>query len=203
MITYNDYPSLLFTSFDKETAPEELPFEVANEKALTFLSKSKGFNEMFGYIAAKNSLQKENTTTNYYFDNEIATKIDSDDYFRNRHFGDFFSNYVKAKHGTIMFKEGGQYVYLLLGHKETKALKKVNGRYICTAMFKTNFFIGFEEAIITEKGISVLPTGYYESGMDVGGFLSFVIITLEYASGFADLPIFQSNTIKEKIYCLR
>jgi len=200
-INYNDYPTLLFTSFNKEDAPNELPFEVKNEGIGEYLSWCEGFKGMFGYIAACNSIEKKNTTTNFTFDDAMFRKIDRDDNFRYVQFRQFFENYVKAKHGSILLKEGGTYVYLLLGQKETKALKKMDGRYICTAFFKSNYFIGFEEAFVTDQGLRVLNTGYYDGGMDAGGYLSFVVVTLSYAHN-KELKIYDSETVKETIYIL-
>ena len=201
-INYNDYPTLLFLSYDKDTAPTELPFEVAHVGAREYLTARKGFQEMFAYIAVQNSLQKHNTTTNFLLEDEMFHKVDSNDYFRENQFRNFFSSYAKKKHGTILFKGGGQYVYLLLSTQETKALKHADGRYICAAFFKNNFFIGFEEAIITSRGLSVLPTGHYEGGMDKGGYLSFAIISLAYAEGRA-LDVYQSDKVQEQIFILK
>jgi len=192
---------LLFLSFDKETAPAELPFEVMNEKGGKALSK-EGFQEMFAYINVENTFRKGNSTTNYLLSDGLFTKIDSDEAFRNKLFRYFFSHYVGSKHGMALYKNGGQYVYMLLGEKETKAVKNEEGRYICAAMFVKNLFIGFEEAVITERGLEVLPTGHYEMGMPVGGYLSFVIVTLAYVEGLGELPIYKSDAVKEKIYLL-
>jgi hypothetical protein len=203
MVNYNDYPTLLFLSYDRDTAPDELPFEVGNENVREYLSRCKGFQDMFANIAAKNSLQKENTTTNYLLTDTLFHKIDDDYYFRNLYFGDFLAEYVKGKSGTIRFRDGGQDAYMLLGNKESKEWKKVKGRYICTALFMKNFFIGFEEAVITEKGLSVLPTGHYEGGMNIGGYLSFVLIALAYANSLKEMPLYESEKIKERVYELK
>ena len=201
-INYNDYPTLLFLSFDKDTAPPELPFECSREEVREFLSTCRGFQEMFAYIAVVNTLCKQNTTTNYLLNDSLFSRIDSDDSLREKCFKSFFSNNITAKHGAILFKNSGQYVYLLLGKEETKALKKVDGHYLCAALFRSNFFIGFEEAIITSHGLSVFPTGHYEAGMDRGGYLSFVAVTLGLAGNQINLPVYQSEKIKETIYIL-
>lgn len=198
-ITYNDYPSLLFLSYNKDNAPEELPFEVASLPVKNFLANSKGYHNLFGYIAVKNSLENKNTTTNYLLDDRLFHRIDSDDHFRNEQFKNFFFQYVKPSHGVILFKEGGQYVYLLLGKNETKSLKNKDGRYIAVALFKGNFFIGFEEGFITDRGIDVLPSGHYEGGMDRGGYISFCVITLAYANK-KQLQVHKTDTVKETMF---
>ena len=200
-VTYNDYPSLLFLSYNKDNAPEELPFEVASLQVRDYLTSCKGYQELFAYIAVKNTIEGRNTTTNYLLSDSTFTKIDSNDSFRNEQFRNFFSEYVKPQHGAILFKQGGQYVYLLLGKNETKQLKNREGRYIAVTLFKGNFFIGFEEGIITDRGIDVMQTGHYEAGMDVGGYISFCIITLAYANK-KTLQAYESITIKEPIYLL-
>ena len=67
------------------------------------------------------------------------------------YFADFFTENIKPKHGVILFKDSGQYVYMLLGGHETKKLKGVNGRYIAVALFRENIFIGFEEGCKLRK----------------------------------------------------
>lgn len=200
-ITYNEYPTLLFLSYNDENAPEELPFEVASLQVKAFLSNCIGYQEMFAYIAVKNSIENKNTTTNYLLSDRMFNLVEHNETFRNTHFRNFFKEYVIPQRGTILMKNGGQYVFLLLGKNETKAFKKRDGRYMATALFRENFFIGFEEAIIGEKGIEVMQTGHYEAGMDVGGYLSFCIISLAYAHK-KSLPDYKSDTIKEKIYML-
>ena len=198
-INYNNYPTLLFLSYSKENAPEELPFEVASVGVRDYLIKTPGYQELFAYIAAMNSLKEENTNTNYLLNDNLFAQIDNNEYLRNENFKKFFTEYVKPKHGSIIFKNGGQYVYLLLGKNETKKLKGKDGRYMAVALFRNNFFIGFEEAIITDRGMQVMETGRYDGGMDIGGYLSFCITTLSYANN-KELPVYKSQTILEKIY---
>lgn len=200
-IGYNEYPSVLYTSFQKEDAPQELPFEVVNEKTHNYLSQCTGFREMFALIAVKNTLNKGNACVYFYLEDNLFGKIDGYDYFRNSQFRNFFSSYVKPKCGAILFHDSGQYVYMLLGKQETKKLKNRNGRYIAVALFKKNVFIGFEEGIILDEGgVDVFPTGEYASGMDRGGFISFVLITLAYAG---DGPHTVMDTkLKETVYKL-
>lgn len=199
-IKYNNYPTLLFTSFLKDDAPSELPFEVVSEDVRNYLAGCKGFSDMFALIAAKNTVKNSNSNRYYYLNDSLFKDVDSNDYFRNRYFADFFTENIKPKHGVILFKDSGQYVYMLLGGHETKKLKGVNGRYIAVALFRENFFIGFEEGYIKEDGIQVAPTGNYENGMNVGGYISFVLITLGYA-GDKPHPLVGTST-KENIFLL-
>ena len=181
MITYNTNPTLLHTSFDKDDAPTELPFKVEDKHVASYLTTCAGYNEMFAIITVKNSLAKKNSCTHFYLDDALFHKIDSDNYFRTKNFNIFQSEYIKPKYGVINFQEGGQYVYLLLGVNDTKTYKRLKGRYIAVALLKEDFLIGFEEAIITEKGIEVPESGVYSNGMDKGGYISFVAITLAHA----------------------
>jgi len=115
-ITYNDYPALLYTSFTKNDAPEELPFNVSNTRARDYLSKCSGFNNMFTFIGAFNSMVKENTTTNYIIDDRLFRKMDGVDMkFCEIQYDNFFRYDVKEKRVVVMFREGGNYVYMLLG----------------------------------------------------------------------------------------
>lgn len=202
MITYNEYPLLLFTSFDKDNAEDELPFKVQEESIIKYLSGSRGFNEMLALIGVKNTIMKGNSNTNYYLEDNLFERVDNDSDFRNRNFASFFSQKPKPENGVIMFKGRGQYVYLLLSETETRQMKEKKGMYFAVALFKNDFFIGFEEGYIQARGIEVENSGYYASGMDKGGYISFVIVTLSYAAG-KELPILTAPGVKERIYELK
>ena len=198
-VTHSKYPSLLFLSYNEEDAPDELPFEVASVRVRDYLEQCTGYHELFAYAAAKNSLEGRNTALNYLLPDQLYQKVDGATQFRNEHFQAFFTSYVKPQHGVILLPRGGQYVFLLLGKHETKQLHNQAGRYMAVALFKENFFIGFEECLITEKGIQVFQTGHYEGGMDVGGYISFCIITLAYANG-RQLKELELPGVRETIY---
>lgn len=200
MIDYNNYPLLLHTSFTREDVPTELHFEVVSVEVREYLSKCNGYSELFGIIGAKNTLKREDSNTHFYLEDKLFHKIDSDDHFRRQQFSNFFSDYIKPKNGTILFKDGGQYLYLLLGVQETGKLKKRNGRYIAVALFQGDLFIGFEEGYITERGVQVEHTGHYENEMPVGGYISFVLVTLAFA-GDKQHELFE-NATTEIIYKL-
>lgn len=201
MIGYNDYPLVLHTSFTKEDAPEKLWFEVEDEQIRNYLANCKGFQEMFVLFAVKNTQKCNNSNTHFYLDDSLFHKIDANDFFRQQQFSNFLSHYIKPKNGVILFKDNGQYVYMLLSKDETKKIKGRDGRYIAVAFFKQNYFVGFEEGIITEKGIEVLQTGHYYHGMDKGGYISFVLITLAYA-GDNEHPFLKETKFKENVYAL-
>ena len=201
-VSYNDYPALLFTSFNNEDAPKEIPFDVRNTGARDYLSRSDGFKDMFLYIRACNSVLKGNTTTNYVMDKRLFRKIDGGDLkFCANQYDDFFKGDVEPKHGTVMFMEEGCFVYLILGNRVTMKLKGMDGHYICAAFFKKNFLLGFEEGIITDKGLLIMNSGYYEGGKDTGVYLSFTVVTLQYAKN-KNLRLYETDRVKEKIYIL-
>lgn len=200
MITYSKFPLLLYTSYDKETAPEDLPFEMPDEATLQKVKQSQGFGKLFAYIATRNSLENKNTCTYFYLTNYTFNLVEFDAHFRNENFKNFFSEYVTPKRGCITFGEGGgTYVYVLLSVQETKALYNKNARYIGVAFFKENIFLGFEEGFIMQKNVEVVPNGIYIGGMDKGGYLSFCLITLAYANG-RNLKTIASQVIRETIY---
>lgn len=199
-ISYNEYPTLLFTSFRQDDAPEGLPLKVVTPQVLSFLKGCVGFNEMFALIAIKNTECKGNSNIHYCLGDKLYHKVDSDDSFRNQYFGNVFKEYIKPKHGVILLPYGGQYVYMFLEEKETQIVKNHRGRYIAVAFFIQDTFAGFEEGYITEEGIRVLNTGHYEGGMNQGGYISFVLITLAYAGDKA-YPLAETN-VSENIYQL-
>ncbi|MBX3253894.1 MAG: hypothetical protein KF862_07100 [Chitinophagaceae bacterium] len=191
MITYNTYPSLLFLSYDKDSAPEELPFEVDSIETRKYLEGCQGYQEMFGIMASLNSFGQK--PTHYWINNKRFNDIEYSDSFRNSHFRNFLSSLpVSIQYGCICFKEGGQYVYLYL--PADKDIKKVGGAYIATALFKRNAFIGFEEAVL-DGGFGVMSGGFYKGGMDRGGYLSFVSISLSFfRDNTSELPAVINNT---------
>lgn len=199
MINYNDYPFILHTSFYKDDAPETLPFEVFSEDVRKYLLSAKGFHELFDFIAIKNTLKKENANTYLHLNDYQFSKVENDNSFRNDMFSFFFKNYIHQQNGVILLAKGGQYVYMLLGVQESKKIKNVNGRYIAAALFIKDVFIGFEEAIIQDKGISIIPSGHYENDMPVGGYISFVMITLSYASK-SNLKKLENLQVSEQIF---
>ncbi|GEM63939.1 hypothetical protein SF1_19210 [Sphingobacterium faecium NBRC 15299] len=196
MINYTRYPSLLFLSYDKDNAPEELPFEVDSLDIRNYLANCSGYGEMFAIIASFNSYGY--APTHYWLNNKNFSDVEFNDNFRNSHFKDFIlSEPAEIQYGCICFKDGGQYVYLYLPPDKAK-IKGIQGAYLCTALFKENLFIGFEEAIVN-KGFSVIPSGYYSGGMDIGGYLSFVSICLSFFSKGTGNISKEINMTKERI----
>lgn len=203
-ITYSKFPLLFYLSYDKESAPDELPFEVVSTEVRYYLGNAKGFHDLFAYIAVKNTLEKEKRIThnNYSISDSLFHKIDRDECFRATEFLKVFKEYIKPSTGTIIFKDGGQYVYWLLGVQETKVLKGENGQYIAIAFFKENLFIGFEEAIVTNNDLQIMKTGHYSDNMDIGSHLSFVLIFLGYLHQKTAFPLLsnEKNKTSEIIY---
>lgn len=195
MITYKNYPALLFCSYDKDNAPDELPFVMPDTETLQRVSVSKGFQQLFSFIAVKNTMKAE--SNNYFLQESIFNKVEFNPDFRNEQFSSFITEYVKPKYGCILFKSGGTYVYNLLGVNDTKNLHKKDGRYISVALFKEDVFLGFEEAIITKKGVEVFNTGIYTGGMEIGGYISFCMIVLAYSKN--KTSILELDSVSEKI----
>lgn len=198
MITYNNYPSLLFLSYNKDNAPEELPFQVASESVLRFLFGSEGYNEMFAIFTSLNSLSMK--PRHFWLNNKNFKDVEYNLNFRNSHFSEFLSSEQKeVQYGVICFKDGGQYVYLYLPPGKAKMKGIESDGYLATALFKGNVFIGFEEAIVG-RGLSVMPTGYYEGGMDIGGYLSFTIVCLSFFASGCTRAGSNINNTKEDIW---
>lgn len=197
MINYNQYPSLLFLSYNKDNAPEHLPFEVSSPDVLTYLSDCAGYQEMFGIIASLNTLGLN--PKHFWLNNRVFNDVEYDMNFRNSKFRNFLlSPPEQIQYGCICFKDGGQYVYLYLPKDKAK-IKGLDKAYLCTALFKENLFIGFEETLV-DRGFSVMPTGHYSGGMDIGGYLSFVSICLSFFSKDAKVVGAAINQTSETIY---
>lgn len=59
-INYNDYPTLLFTSFLKDDALLEMPYEVVSEDMRNYLTICKEYSDMFALITVKNTVKISN-----------------------------------------------------------------------------------------------------------------------------------------------
>ena len=202
MITYNDYPFLLFFSQDFQTKFDELTFLTSCEEANQFLSNSRGWHEMFTIATSLNTLNKKDTSTNYLVTPETVDLYHNDKKFRYYQFHDFCKSDIKTQYGTLLFPNGGQFVYVVLGKPETKVVKNLNGNYLCAANYQSNLFIGFEEGLIMEEGLDDMPTSFFCDGSTNGAYLAFVIICLAYAQKKAPLELYQTPQIKETIYIL-
>ena len=159
LLTYDNYPMLLFLSYTIDNAPE-LPFVTENGKALNEIQNSTVLTNLFSHITIDNSA-KEKKHKNYLLDNSLLQKMEHSEYFKRQAFMDFFNTIVQPGTGTICFHGNGQFVYMLLEKDETKRLTDMEGQYISVALFKENMIIGFEEALFTGKIFEIQPTGYY------------------------------------------
>lgn len=158
-ISYNEYPTILYTSFDVKSGVESLPMVAGSKKVKNYLLKNKGLETLMGYIGYKNSQKGENNNVYYYLDDSTYRKVDSDGHFRSQYFNVVLKNGLDAKHGVILFRNSGQYVYAILDEEETKKLYNRNGRYVAVALFSQNLFVGFEEGFLHEHGFDLSQTG--------------------------------------------
>lgn len=202
MITYNDYPFLLFFSQDLHTSFNELTFLTPCEEANQFLSNSKGWHEMFNFATAMNTLNKKDASTNYFVTPETLDLYHNDKKFRYYQFHDFCKSDIKSQFGTLLFPNGGQFVYVVMGKPETRVVKNLNDNYLCAAKFQRNLFIGFEEGRIIQESLDDMPTSYFSDGSTNGSYLAFVIICLAYAQKQIPLKQYNTQTVKETIYIL-
>lgn len=191
-ITYTLFPALLFCSYNKDNAPDGLPLIIDSEETKTKISKAQGLIDLLPSIAAYNTLGE--SPKNYWLNDTLYNKVEFDEQFRQTHFARFFSVNHKRKYGVICFQNGGQYVYLL-DHK-------ISGQATLTcALYLSNVFIGYEQAVITEQGVGIEGDGIYAADMVTGGYISFVAVAL---SALAEKPSKkvsdQFNSTSEIIY---
>lgn len=206
IINYTKYPLLLFLSYDEITAPESFPFEFPSDEARAFFSNSPGFLELMGYFGLMNTSEKSNNTKHYLITKNLSVDIDENDLFRSFHLSNFTKKIIYPMRGTIIDPLCGQYVFLLMSKEETKTTKQMDGRYFATALFNKNIANGFEEALITNRGIELLATGYYHFYSDIyyekGSFLSVISVFLSYLQEQKDIKMVKPiiNLTKEIIY---
>lgn len=200
-VTYTLYPTLLHTSFTRKDAPADLPFEVETEELKNALVQNKAFMELLPTIAILNELAP--ARKNYFLPEKDFTKIEYHAGIREKHFLQFQKNLPKSvQYGSICFQQGGQYLYLYLDAGMANKLRKVPYPYLCTTFIAKDFFVGIEEAYFTDQGISIEEGGIYSGGMDKGGYVSFVIISLDYLRTHKTRLMKGENRTKEAVYTL-
>lgn len=196
-IDYNNYPTILFTSFNEEDSSGGFPFNVQSEAAHNYLSQNEELHEMLSIIVAKNTFMKENCCTHYFLNSDLGVEIfflKGDELLHS-----FSKKNIKSKCGTVLTGPSVQFVYLLLDKDETKLFKKKEGRYVAVALFFGNVFIGFEEGYIIDDHFRVnMHTNYYEREVKAGLYIANVLITLSYTED-RSLPLLKTK-VTEKIY---
>ena len=208
MINYNDHPFLLFFSQNSKSSFDELIFQTSGDEANHFLENSKGWSEMFAFASSMNTFYKKDCSTNYWVTPETLDLYYNDKKKRYHLFHDFMKSDIQTQFGTLLFPHGGQFVYIVMGKPETRALKHLKGNYLCVARFQSNYFNGFEESTIVECGELDEPTHFFsddeegENPATPGSYLAFLIVLLAYAQEKAPLQLYQSPKIKEAIYIL-
>lgn len=202
LLTYDNYPMLLFLSYTIDNAPE-LPFVTENDGVLNEIQNSTILTNLFSLITINNAA-KEKKHRNYLLDSSLLHKMESSEYFKSQAFFDFFNSPIKPGTGTICFQGNGQFVYMLLQNDETKRLTNMDGQYISVALFKENMILGFEEALITGNTFEIQPTGYYHERTKPGCFLSFITVFLSYLNKKQNLPEVSKeiNKTSESIWLL-
>lgn len=195
-ITYNSFPSLLFSSYTRDNAPAELPFGALSVADRDYMARSRSFQELLPTMAIMNSLGKE--PSNYFLNERQFQAVEHDNKFRNQHFTNFLNKTHQLKYGIITFGQGGQYAYVILDAEMARAAKGVTGTYFATCLLIKDMVIGFEESVIHSGQLQPIPGGLYNNNMDIGGYLSFTAIALSFLTG-ANLPA-PDNRTTEKIF---
>jgi len=201
MITYNDYPILLFFSQTMQSHLGEIPFETNCEDAEQFFSNSEALEEMFNYVTAANTLSQKDVSTYYLLSPETQKLFQEDKEFRQNLSDEFFSSVITSQYGALLLPYSGQLAYVVMGKHDTKAVKNLGGNYICVAFFHKNLFIGFKEGLIFDGGL-VEITSFFSKGAPEVPYLHLIAAWLEYARKQAPLKLYQSDKIKETIYIL-
>lgn len=74
-ITYTEYPLVLFLTYNKNNAPDNLPFEVIDDSVSHFLLNAKGVQEMFGYFGAVNTHKPDTLPLNYFLPDTVFINL--------------------------------------------------------------------------------------------------------------------------------
>ncbi len=180
VLTYEKFPMLLFLSYETGDALAEIAFEVEDQSANDYLETSSLLGEIIQLIELNKTKVIKLDHRNYLINDSLFEKVSLDEQFRQRESANFFITDIQPGTGTICVDPSWQYLYMLLDKGGSKKFKNVDGRYLSVALFKENFFIGTEEAVITEHEFTVLPTGYYGQHPGPGSFVSPLVTLLSY-----------------------
>ena len=200
-ISYNDYPLLYCLSQNKDEIPEELLIEAKSQQALDFVNSSKPLKDIFNYASGLNSLYDSDGTTNYLATENFVKKFFTPD-FQQSLCRKFCKKPLKTDYGSILFPDGGQFVYLIIAEKEAALLKNVNGAYLCAAKFRKNFFFGFEEARVKDKKFYFLPEANYSDNSPQGGYLALVMTAIAFSDTQTEVKKYKSQNITQSIYII-
>lgn len=216
MINERKYPTLAWSSFRPGLLPEHLQIATVDHKSLFFMKNSKAFNNFIGLLGFdyyqgnswKDRIRKEAALSqhephlNVYLSNKAFEKVEHDQSFRMKVWN---SNIIiPSRSGSILFKDGGCYLYRILSPEDSQVYKfagmtdidiEKGSRYFAIAFFIEDCFLSFEEGFILPNGaISVGAGGHYAPNNDIGQYISFSLITLKGFWG----NVFKSRTLVPK-----
>lgn len=197
-ITYNQYPLLLYTSYNQKNTPNELIMGSVNEKTMQKALNHKGYNHFLPLIITLNS--KDHQAVNYFLSEKIQNRILNEENFRYYFLGKF-SKKRNTQYGCILMESDYTCVYICLSKNDTAHFKGIDGSYIGVGHYKKNILIGFEEGIILDDSLTLKENGIYPSKTNLLDYLTFCIATLGYAvnnSNPLDIP-----SVSEKIFILK
>lgn len=213
MITEKKYPVLLWSSYRPQEAPENLQIAALDMQGHLYMQKTKAFNNFVGLLGfdyyqgnnLETRIKKEVSLPSFqphrhiYLNEKLFHKVDSDMNFRMKYWQNVKS--VPSGSGTILFKNGGCYMYRILNVEDSQIYAKTKNtdceiptgnRYFAIAFFIEDTLFGFEEGSLAPNGEILLNEnrGYYQRGHELGQYISFTIISLS---------AFFSNDIKSKL----
>ena len=165
-------------------------------------------NYKTGYIQMRAFIAEEYRWTgskgiNYYLVKEsLLLRMKSDSPFREQYFCSILKKPVRTAIGSILMRGGWQYFYTVYDRTRTKSRMKTDGNYIAVTWFRRNVIIGFQEAVLTKKGVRMLSKGLHPKDIQDEGFIKFTVIFLSYI--LANVPVtllgLEENKTKDPIY---
>ena len=200
-ISYNDYPMFYCMSQNQDEFPEKVLIRAKSQEALKFTNSSIPLKDIFNYAAGFNSLYNCDASTNY-FASESFIKNFNNPKFQQSLCRKFCESPLKTDFGSILFPNGGQFVYLIIAENEAALLKNVSGAYICAAKFAKNFFFGFEEARVKDKKFYFLPEAIYSDNSPQGGYLALVMTAIAFSDTLTEVKKYKSENITQSIFII-
>ena len=197
-ITYNQYPLLLYTSYNQKNAPNELIMGIVNGKTVEKTLNHRGYNNFLPLIITLNS--RNHQSVNYFLSQKIQNRILNEENFRYFLLGKF-SEKSETQYGCILMESDYTCVYVCLSRKEAAHFKGIDGSYIGVGYYKKNILIGFEEGIIIDDSLVLKEDGIYPNKANLLDYLTFCIATLGYAVNNSNL--LDAPNVNEKIFILK
>lgn len=205
-ITYTEYPCILMTSYNENSAP--FGFEIKyghSDISNVNINGHDSLNLLINDIINMNEINQIPNTNYYYIGQPIIDLMSEHDFLQNNLMHYFASSKLKQSSGVFALPNGLQYVYMLVplvGLEIEDGVQPVPYAFVC-AFFKNETLLAIEKSIISGDTLDLFePCKYYPDGYKKGDFTYLPMALLAYIEFNENLTLLNKNENKtsELIY---